>query len=375
MTNSEKKELQLLDKASGEFAKKMLAPEREENDKYPFGTFFQHILDKAFDLDFFHIMLPEDTGGTGHGIEAFCVILDNICREDSSLGGILYTTTLAQQIMLAADAKSILSGITDNSDNPADFLIAFQTLCNPSEVRQLPAATGNGNGYTLSGTVDYLVLGNIAGHALIPASTGGQNEYSFFLVAMKASGITVSEPVVSHGLHACPAVDVTLKSTPATLVGAEGQGAACFKAVTPMMQLAAAAMSCGIMKGAVKEAFAYCSERVQGGRKIKDWSALQMILADMAIKTQVADMLVSQACQAARNEDKGWQIRAQAASLHIQDSAASLVSDGIQALGGVGYMKDFGQEKRFRDAGQINAFLGLAPMKKLNLVRQLLSSG
>ncbi len=96
-----------------------------------------------------------------------------------------------------------------------------------------------------------------------------------------------------------------------------------------------------------------------------------MLLSDMAIKTQVADMLISQACQAAKNEEKGWKIRAQAASLHIQDAAASLVSDGIQALGGVGYMKDFGQEKRFRDAGQINAFLGLAPMKKLSLVRQL----
>lgn len=375
MTSSDKKELQLLDKASGEFARKMLAPEREENDKYPFGVFFQDVLDKAFELDFFHIMLPEDAGGTGHGMEALCVILDNICREDSSLGGIIFTNTLAQQIFLAADAKSQLTGITDGTETPADYLIAFQTLCNPSEIRQLPAASQNGQGYTLSGSVDYLVLGNIAGHALIPARTGNKQAYSFFLLDMSGNGISLSEPVVSHGLHACPAVDMTLKSAPATLVGTEGQGDEMFKSAATLMQLAAAAMSCGIMKGAVKEAFSYCSERVQGGRKIKDWSALQMILADMAIKTQVADMLIAQACQAVKNEEKNWPIRIQAASLHIQDAAATLVSDGIQALGGVGYMKDFGQEKRFRDAGQVNAFLGLAPMKKLRLVRQLLSNG
>ena len=35
-------------------------------------------------------------------------------------------------------------------------------------------------------------------------------------------------------------------------------------------------------------------------------------------------------------------------------------------------MKDFGQEKRFRDAGHIQALLGYLPMKKLSFIRQLL---
>ncbi len=373
MTGSEQKELQLLDKASREFARKMLAPEREENDKYPFGPFFQHVLDKAFELDFFHLMLPEDAGGTGHGIDALCVILDNICREDSSLGGILFTSTLAQQIFLAADEKARLIQIVGEADTPAAFLIAFQALNNPGETRQLPIASQNRGKYSLSGTADYLVLGNIADQALIPARLGDGRGYSFFLVSTSAGGVTLSEPVVSHGLHGCPAVDMEMESTPGTLVGSEGEGAACFKKAADVMQLAAAAMSSGIMKGAVKEAFAYCSERVQGGRKIKDWSALQMILSDMAVKSRVADLLVSQACRAVKNGDKGWEVSAQAVSIHVQDTAADLAPDGIQALGGVGYMKDFGQEKRFRDIGQVNAFLGIGPMKKLNFVRQLLA--
>ncbi len=41
------KELKLLDKTSSEFAKKELAPFREENDKYPFGPFFETALKKA----------------------------------------------------------------------------------------------------------------------------------------------------------------------------------------------------------------------------------------------------------------------------------------------------------------------------------------
>ena len=52
------KELKLLDKASNEFAKKELAPIREENDKYPFGPFFMPALKKAYEIEFFHATLP-----------------------------------------------------------------------------------------------------------------------------------------------------------------------------------------------------------------------------------------------------------------------------------------------------------------------------
>ncbi len=207
-------------------------------------------------------MLPEDAGGAGHSLEALCLVLDNICREDSSLGGIIFTNALAQEILLAADAKPLLSEITDGTETPSTFLIGFQTMCNPSETHELPAASENGDGHTLSGTADYVVLGNIAGHVLLPAKINNSRAYSFFLVDTAAAGVTMSEPVVSHGLHACPAVDMTLKSVPARLVGAADEGEACFNKAAIIMQLAAAAMSCGIMKGAVKEAFAYCSERV-----------------------------------------------------------------------------------------------------------------
>ena len=62
----------------------------------------------------------------------------------------------------------------------------------------------------------------------------------------------------------------------------------------------------------------------------------------------------------------------QAAAIHVLSTATTLATDGIQAMGGVGYMKDFGQEKRFRDAGQIQAFLGNFPMKKIRLIKQIL---
>ncbi|MBN1470421.1 MAG: acyl-CoA dehydrogenase, partial [Syntrophaceae bacterium] len=60
-----------------------------------------------------------------------------------------------------------------------------------------------------------------------------------------------------------------------------------------------------------------------------------------------------------------------AAALHLSELACKLTTDGIQCLGGNGYMKDYGQEKRFRDAKHVQAFLGLAPMKKLRIVETI----
>jgi alkylation response protein AidB-like acyl-CoA dehydrogenase len=368
MVISGNKELKLLDKASREFAKKELAPKREENDQYPFGPFFQKVLEKAFELDFFHVTLPEDLGGIGHGLEALCIILDNICREDSSLGGIIFTVTLAQEILLAAGENEILGQMIEKQKSVEDCLIACPILCNPSEVELSARADRSGDDYSLSGSVEYLILGSLAKTALVPALADDKTGYSFFLLDITDPAVAISDPVMSHGLHACPAVDVSFNKAPAMLVGSSGKGHEYFQKAAAGMQLAAAAMSCGIMQGSFDEAMAYCAEREQGGRKTRDWSEMQMLLSDMAVKVTVADMLVSRACQAVENQEKGWENFISAASLHIQSAATALVTDGIQALGGVGYMKDFGQEKRFRDAGQVQAFLGMEPMKRIRFI-------
>ena len=78
-------------------------------------------------------------------------------------------------------------------------------------------------------------------------------------------------------------------------------------------------------------------------------------------------MVVAEVCRAVDGREKGWEQKALAAAIHIQESALQVTTDGVQALGGVGYMQDFGQEKRFRDAKHIQACFGLTPMKRLRL--------
>jgi alkylation response protein AidB-like acyl-CoA dehydrogenase len=348
------------------FAGKELDHRREQSDKYPFGPFDDAVLAKLHELGFLGITLPENLGGIGQGISTLCVVLESICRTDASLGAIIFTNTLSQEIIMRSGSVELL-----NNPVSQGSLIAFPAYSDPLEHKNLPMGVKGKNGYTLSGSADYVVLAPIASCALIPAKISGQEGYSFFSVKLSDPKVKISDPVFSLGVHSCPVADLALNEVEAELVGQEGKGATYFREAADMMYVAAAAVSLGIMRGSFDYALTYSNEREQGGWPIVNWSMIKTMLADMVIQVKIGDMAVSSACSAMENKVAGWDLYAKTAALHVQDVACQVTTDGIQVLGGYGYMKDYGQEKRFRDAQQIKTLLGMAPLRKVDLLDQI----
>jgi alkylation response protein AidB-like acyl-CoA dehydrogenase len=342
---------------------------RAEHDRYPYAAFFEDVLNRAFDLGFFHAHLPWALGGMGPAITPVCTLLSSICEEDASLGAVILTNALAQEILIQAGEEDFVRGLSDRAGKAADFLVAFPLYTHPSEGPRMPYARERGGRYLVSGRLAYVSLGNAAANALIPAKLEADQSFSFFFINAGARGYHPGTPVLSHGLRACPAVDLDLRDAEGILIGSREQGSAYFQKAVEKMQIAAAAISCGILRGSWREAFSYSKARMQGGRRIRDWSELQMILSDMAISAHSSEMLLENACQAFDSRQADWERYAAAASLQIQRSAVRMTSEGVQVLGGAGYMKDFPQEKRFRDAGQSQSFMGLFSGKKLRFFR------
>lgn len=366
------KELKMLAKAADEFARKQLAPERENNDKYPFGPLFESVMKKAFDLDFFHVTLPEDMKGMGLGIRALSVLLEAVSQSDSSLGAMIFTNAFAQELCRVAGETAVLKEVLGRAEGLHEFLLAYPVFTNPSEFESTIMAEKHQHAFRLQGTQQYLTLGNIAAQALVPANIKGTSGYSLILVKLNNGGIEMHEPVLSLGTHACPSIDVRFNNAEGILIGEAGKGAAYFSAATDRLAPAAAAISGGIMKGAFKDAFQYSKERFQGGRQIINWSEVQMMLADMSVISQTGEMLVAQSSAAVDDRMKGWESFSQAAAIQVLEMACEQTCNGVQVLGGAGYMKDYGQEKRFRDAQQIQALLGIAPMKKIQYIRRFM---
>jgi alkylation response protein AidB-like acyl-CoA dehydrogenase len=366
-------ELKSFEDLARSFAVKELSNNRDVNDRYPFGPFWGDIVEKAYEVGLLGATLPEECGGIGQGIGALCVILQNISEVDASLAAILVTNAFTQEIILSAGAKDVLTKIGENAAGASDMMIAYPTYENPALKETLITAKKEGDGYILSGLVEFAALGNIARHALIPARLDDSKGYGFFLIDLSAAGVVKSEPIFTLGLHACPAVDLKLKGVKATLIGDDKMGDKYFQISSGIMSVAVAAMASGIMKGSFADALAYSQERRQGGWEIINWSNVRKILADMAIQVKISEMTVSQAVQSLESGDSNASMYCRAAALFLNDVAVNLTSDGIQIFGGNGYMKDYGQEKRFRDANQLRSMLGMVPMRKLAFIKDTLT--
>ena len=97
------------------------------------------------------------------------------------------------------------------------------------------------------------------------------------------------------------------------------------------------------------------------------------MLAEIAVNVQIAHMTTAAAARAVDAKEPDCALSAQAAAVHVQKLACDSTTDGIQLLGGYGYMKDYGQEKRFRDAKQVQCLLGRAPLKRLRYLETLIN--
>lgn len=363
-------ELGMFEETVLDFATKELVDTRQDNDRFPFGPLFEDVLRKARAVGFFSVTMPDELGGCEMGTTELCLLLESLSRADASLAGVIFTDTLAKEIVYRARGFLLLKELATEVSEYDGSLFAFQSHKDPSECAGMAAEPRAGEEYSLSGKVDYLVLGGLAGNAVVSAPAG--DGYSFFLVDLGGQGVSIGGPVGSLGLHACPAVDVELDGARGMLVGDADNGAAYLERVAGRMNAAAAAMSLGVMKGSFEEAVSYARERQQGGREIINWSEVRRILARMALKVKATDMVLSDACRSAEDNLPGWELGARTAALFAGEASIGLTTDGIQVLGGNGYMEDYGQEKRFRDASQIRSLLGMVTIRELEFMGKVL---
>lgn len=351
-----------------DFSAKKLVELREEHDRYPFGELFTDAIRDAGIIGFYGINLPVDYGGVGMNAAMVAVILEKLSEADASMAGIVFTNAAALEVIAAGAAARQSDDIYKSTDRFGTAPLAFQTYHAPAEA-VMPAADAGG---LLTGTLEYLVLGNIAEFAVVPARRAGEDGFSYYVVDLKNKSVRISKPVVSLGLHSCPAVDVTFEGTPGVLVSVQGEGMRCYTAMRDRMSLCAAAMSLGLIRGSFREAMEYAGDRYQGGRQIIDWGQVRMMLAGMAVSARVAESCLLAASRDMDGEAPGWEATAAAAAIHLGELANGATTDGVQLMGGNGYMKDYGQEQRMRDARQVQSLLGNPLFRKMDLIGRII---
>ena len=376
MTDNFSEELKLLENMSRNFAENELLVSKQERDNYPFTSLDISMFKKAEELGYFNLLQEESEDISN--LASLAHALKILAKEDASLATAIFAHSLAQMTALQAGEGALLPNISgaeisyDRSDsefaNNSLPFVAFPCFDFPEEIAKGLTVRKQKGKYYLTGEVEYMVLGNLANWALLPAWMEGEENYSFFLFSLREDKVQMSSALFSLGLRACPVVELKVKDIEARLVGKSGEGINYYKAASELLSPSAAAISLGVMKGAFKEALEYSKQRIQGGREIINWSEVHMILSQMAIQCKTGEMLLEKALQECEKGSHGYSFSARTAALQLQEIACEVVSNGIQVLGGNGYMKDYGQEKSFRDAHQLKVLLGHHPLRKMAML-------
>ena len=364
-------ELRAFNDMAHSFAKKELSAHVHDHE-FPYERGITGVMEMAREAGLFGINLPMDWGGTGLNASALAGIMEEISAIDAGMAGVLFTHAAALEIIsVAAESdKENCRSIYQVAATPDSVPLAFQSYTSPDEI-DIPEVSGKGK-HLLSGHLRFLVLGGMARYAVAAGIGKGGKGYSYYLIDPGGEGVIKSGPILTLGFQACQAVDVDLKDVPGLLIGSEGNGESYFQKMLCRMSLSAAAISLGIMEGCFKEALDYASQRYQGGRNIVEWSAVRMKLAEIAIRIEMGMSCLFGIRSAWDASSTNGDRAALAAAIHLGELACSATSEGVQLLGGNGYMKDYGQEKRMRDARQARALLGMSGLKKMHYIERII---
>jgi alkylation response protein AidB-like acyl-CoA dehydrogenase len=126
----------------------------------------------------------------------------------------------------------------------------------------------------------------------------------------------------------------------------------------------------GICQGSLDASVQYAKERTQFGRPIAAFQLVQEMLADMALRTEAARMLVY---RAGYLKDTGQPNTTETsyAKLFATESAVHCANTAIQVHGGSGYVDDHPVERYFRDVRVTTLYEGTSQIQKLIIGRAL----
>lgn len=316
------------------------------------------LLKKAEELGFTVMELPESADGLELPLVSQAQILEALCFGDLGVVQGFPGPADADSLLRTAAAAGLDTLTADLGAQPSAFVDALQGESLPKETLRLDTANG---GYRLSGN-SRPMRGVKFAQRLFVAVADDTGQPAVVVLDAAADGATpwqVTEGDVRLGLLTAGVARVALEdvAVPDDAVVAIGDSASQWlTAARARVQVLQAARSVGAMQAAVDYATMYTAGRKAFGQEIAKFQGVSFTVADMAIETAAArNLVLYAAAQLDANDNAGVQ-SARLAAARASRSLRFVTSNGVQLLGGHGFVQDYPVEKWMRD-GQAQAVL------------------
>ena len=299
---------------------------------------------KMAELGWQGLAFPEEYGGVGSSFLDLAVLLEEMGR--ALVPGPFVPTVLTGRAILAAGTEEqkqeFLPKIASGE------MIMTLALTEPSggiEASDITVrAEGAGDNFTISGTKLFVPDAHVADYMLCVARTkdGPDKEdgITLFLVDAKTDGIKVEVLKTMTGAKLCEVVFDNVAVPQKNLLGELDKGWPVVKRVIQEATVAECAWMSGGARWILETCIDYAKERIQFGRPIGSFQAIQHKCADMAVGVEGATSLVYYAAWAISENDPGATLATHVAKAWCSDVYKQAAFDGIQIHGGIGFTWD-----------------------------------
>lgn len=202
--------------------------------------------------------------------------------------------------------------------------------------------------------------------------TPGAKGIGAVFVDKDTPGLTFGPAERLMGFRGVPSADIMLDEVRVPrehmLVGAGGFSQ--LMGLFNLERLGNATMALGVAAGALEQVQTYVQERSQFGKEIIDFQAVQMRLAEMAIKVEASRLMIH---RAAANAGTGLPKSDEAAMAKCManEITREVTTAAMQLMGGYGYAREYGMERRVRDSFGWGIAGGSIDIQKVNIAAGL----
>ncbi|MEY9867106.1 alkylation response protein AidB-like acyl-CoA dehydrogenase [Peribacillus sp. B2I2] len=372
------KEQQMIKEMVREFAEKEIKPIAIELDAK--SMFAEDVFKKMGKLGLLGIPFPEEYGGSGGDTISYAIAVEEIGK---ACGG----TGLSYAAAVSLGASPIYYFGTE--EQKQKYLVPITTgetlaafgLTEPNAGSDAggtkTTAVLEGDEYVINGEKTWITNASYSRTITVTAVSGkdsrGKNIISAFIVPTDTEGLTINSNYEKMGVRASNTCEIILDNVRVpkkNLLGDPDKGFKQFLFTLDGGRISIAALAVGIAQAAFDKALAFSKERVQFGKSISSFQAIQFKLADMAMEIELARNMVYKAAWLKDNK-KPFAKEAAYAKLFASETAFRASNQAIQIHGGSGYMREYEVERYLRDAKLLEIGEGTSEIQRIVIARQL----
>lgn len=363
------------------FAERDIAPISEElwdEQGFPYDVWRQ-----AGELGFTGLPYPEAHGGGSGSWLSFVIVLEELARVDCAVANSLMANSSVASLLnnfgTEAQKEKFLRPILDGS-RIGSIALTEPNAGSDAGAIQTRAALVDG-GWVINGAKIFISNSGteVTGPVVLAAVTGkkadGRNEISNIVVPNGTSGFSYGKKLKKIGWRASSTYELFFDNcrVPAeNLLGAQGSGLRQTLSTINTGRILIGALALGILQGSLERSTAYVKERSQFGKPISSFQALQFKLADMAVHTHAARLMLYQAA-ALKDAGQPFDQEASMAKLFATERAMEAAHQAVQIHGGYGIISEYPVSRAFGDAKVLEIVEGTSEIQRMIISRSLLN--